>query len=309
MEQTVWYRTKVGSAYHFPTVNTTSGVATDVSGAANIVTRLIPPMQAFWVRTNTDNNDLVFTNAMRYHANATVGGNAVSTTPMKVVQSSNDLLVRINVSNGINQDQMVIYTNDNANDDFDVYDSRKMMNDNVNIPDLYSVVGSEKLVINGLKTIAPDKEIELGFVSGKTGLFSINATELKNIPTDMYVAIKDKQQNTEFNLTSGQSYEFNSDAANDASRFSIIFRSAGTTTSMNNNAQSRRNVYVNANKELVISAPVKATYGVYNALGQKLTDGVVGSGSAIVRGLQEAGIIIVKITDNGKTTSDRVLMK
>ena len=314
MEQTVWYRTKVSTAYHFPTVNTASGVATDASGAANPVTRLIPPMQSFWVRTNTDDYDLVFTNAIRYHANATVGGNPVTTTPMKVKQTSESMLVRINVSNGINQDQMVIYTDDNANNAYDIYDSRKMMNENANIPDLYSVVGSEKLVINGLKTIVPDTEIELGFVPGKSGSFSINATELKNISSDVYVAIKDKLQNIEFNLTSGQTYEFSSDAMNDTNRFSIIFRSAGTTTGLTGSKlNTSTSVFVNANGELVVktSAPLSAdaSVAVYNAIGQRISLQPMTTGMSISNVSRTAGIYWVKLTSDGESITRKVVIK
>ena len=314
MEQTVWYRTKVSTAYHFPTVNTASGVATDASGAANPVTRLIPPMQSFWVRTNTDDYDLVFTNAMRYHANATVGGNPVTTTPMKVKQTSESMLVRINVSNGINQDQMVIYTDDNANNAYDIYDSRKMMNENANIPDLYSVVGPEKLVINGLKTIVPDTEIELGFVPGKSGSFSINATELKNISSDVYVAIKDKLQNIEFNLTSGQTYEFSSDAVNDTNRFSIIFRSAGTTTGLTGSKlNTSTSVFVNANGELVVktSAPLSAnaTVSIYNAIGQQIGLQTLTSSMSIANVARTAGVYWVKLNSDGEVVTRKVVVK
>jgi hypothetical protein len=314
MEQTVWYRTKVNTAYHFPTVNTTSGVATDASGAASPVTRLIPPMQSFWVRTNTDDYDLVFTDAIRYHANATVGGNAVTTTPMKVKQSSEDILVRLNVSNGVNQDQLVIYTNENANNDYDIYDSRKMMNDNTEIPDLYSVVGSEKLVINGLKNITLNNEIPLEFKPGKSGAFSILATELKNIPSDMLVAVKDNLQNTEFNLTNGTEYIFTSDVADNANRFSLIFRSAGTTSGLTGSKlNTSTSVFVNANGELVVktSAPLSAnaTVSIYNAIGQQIGLQTLTSSMSIANVARTAGVYWVKLNNDGEVVTRKVVVK
>lgn len=302
IEPTIWYRTNSGSTnssgWSFKTYNAFTGIGVPLG-----TTGIIPPMQAFWVLAKADGQTIQFTNSMRSHQ---------TSNPLKVKTSETsgeNVLLRLQVANTVATDETVLLFNENASDGYDVFDSPKMLNNDSNVPDIFTIVDSKKLVINGMQLLKYDVEIPIGFITNKTADFKISATEMLNFDPTARVVLKDANSKIEYDLTAGNSFEFSSGPVNTLNRFSIIFRTAGTTTSMNNNAQSRRNVYVNANKELVISAPVKATYGVYNALGQKLTDGVIGSGSAIVRGLQEAGIIIVKITDNGKTTSDRVLMK
>jgi len=152
METTIWYRTK-GSSYSFETVNTSSGEGT------HGVTGYIPPMQAFWVRATAASTSLTFTNSMRSHANPT----GITTTLLKTKSMIGPTKIRLQVSNGVNTDEALIYTNENAQNDYDIYDSRKLSNDNVSIPEIWTIAGSEDLVINGFNQLPVNVEIPLGF--------------------------------------------------------------------------------------------------------------------------------------------------
>jgi len=266
IEPTIWYRTKSGS-YKFETVNTADGVGTGG------VTGYIPPMQAFWVRVKpnanpTQNNSetLTFTNTMRYHANPS----GVTTTVLKAPGQVQKKLVRLQVSNGLNTDEAVIYTSENALDGFDVYDSRKMSNDNVKIPEIYTLAGTEQLVINGMNSLPLNTEMPLGFVTGESNTFSLSATEISNLPSDIRVVLKDGS--SEYDLTDGGTYSFSSPVTSTSSRFSVIFKSAGAVTGVQNPAIDDKNllVYCNANKHIVVESNAAAVVSVFNAVGQKL---------------------------------------
>ena len=153
----IWYRTKTTpvngvSSYTFDTYNGKSNIATSLG--ATPVTNLIPPMQAFWVRVKSGTDGiLTFNNSMRAHAD-----NVTNKLKAPRVKEQTQQLLRLEVSNGVNRDQAIIYSNANALNGYDSYDSPKMTNGSANIPEIYTSVGVEKLVINGLESLTDNVE-------------------------------------------------------------------------------------------------------------------------------------------------------
>jgi hypothetical protein len=86
--------------------------------------------------------------------------------------------LRLQVSNGINTDEAVVYFNANASNGFDAYDSPKMSNANKAIPEIYTLAANEELVINGMNELALNTELPLGFSSGELNNYSIKASEI-----------------------------------------------------------------------------------------------------------------------------------
>ncbi len=296
---TIWYRTKSG-AYSFETVNSSSGVGT------NGVTGYIPPMQAFWIRVKpnanpTQNNEatLTFTNSMRNHA-GTYG--AFTTTTLKAPFLIQDKMLRLTVSNGINTDETVIYTNANASNVYDIYDSNKMSNDNVAIPELYSVLGSENLVINGYNQLPENVEIPLGFKTGQSNSFTITAKQISNF-NDGTLFLKDKLMDMEYELTEGTEVTFSSDIVNTTSRFSLILKVNSTVTGTEPVADLNKDwsVYVNKNSQIVVS-DVKAgsTISVFNATGQKIMERKALSQPEVLQDNFSTGIYMVTVNNQLK---------
>ena len=298
----VWYRTKTsGDAYTFDTYNGKLDVAT--SNGANLVSKLIPPMQAFWVRIKAAETagTLTFTNAMRRHSDN-------SSNKFKVVsnKATDTKLVRLKVSNAKNSDETILCFNDNASDNFDSYDSPKWFNSTASIPEIYTQVGTEKLVINGLKELKTNIEIPLGFVAGEASAFTIAATQLKNLDSDVRVALIDKQKNVEFELNENVAYHFNSEIVGASTdRFSLIFRTAGSTTDVRNANSLNAQVLVNAANQITIIAPVKNNYVIYNAMGQLIENGIVNSNLQTVKTKLNTGVYVVKVGNE----SSKVIVK
>jgi len=264
---TIWYRTATYSSelskyvYSFQTYNAPSGL-----GVPSDATGYIPPMQAFWVRVNptTDGTEtLTFTNEMRYDR---------TSNPLKApsAKNSQQTMVRLRVANSVGADESVLYFNENALNGYDTYDSPKMMNNNASVPEIYTLAGTEQLVINGMNSLPLNTEIPLGFVTGESNTFSLSATEISNLPSDIRVMLKDGSM--EYDLTDGGTYSFSSPVTSTSSRFSVIFKSAGTVTGVQNPAIDDKNllVYCNANKHIVVESNAAAVVSVYNAVGQKL---------------------------------------
>jgi len=294
-DATIWYRTKVETLtpgvyeYKFWTVNG--------AGVGNVAaaTKDIPPMQAFWVRTNANNSTLTLNKDMRAHAPAS---NKMLKAP--AAKNSEMSLVRLQVSNGANTDEAVIYFSANASNERDAYDAPKMSNGNAAIPEIYTTIGAEHIVINGMNTIPLNQEIALGFVAGNATAFSLKANEVSNLPADVKVMLKDNVTKAETDITNGIStYQFAPIATND-NRFSVIFRSAGATTDIDNQADNKLLVYSNNKQITVVCNDIRSigtTLSVYNAVGQKLLNKQLTGTITTIDGNFEAGVYMVTLNN------------
>jgi len=307
IEPTYWYRSKA-SSYVFDTYNIPSGMTTGNSGLA--VTAKIPPMQAFWLRVKSGKStaSVVLKNANRGHQD-----NSNNKFRAPAASNATQKILRLQVSNGTSSDEAVVYFNPNAADEFDAYDSEKMSNNNTAIPEIYTLAGTEKAVINGLNKVTPNKELALGFTTGEANTFTIKATEIGNFDTDTRIILKDKLLNTEQELTSATDYSFSSDPISTASRFSIVFRSASTVTGIDNSTDSKLNltVFRNENGYITITrndALGEGTVTVSNALGQKLADcSTAGTNTVVARSFLP-GVYLVTVNVSGRTTTKKIIL-
>jgi hypothetical protein len=313
---TIWYRTRSTGGtptYYFETVNTTSGVGTNVAGTGT-VTGYIPPMQAFWLKTNVDAQTLTFTNAMRYHANPS----SVTTTPLKVKGQINQQLLRLQVSNGTTNDEAVVYFNPNATNDYDAYDSPKRTNANNAIPEIFTISGSQQLAINGLNTITLDQEIPLGLTAGTSTNLSIKASELSNFDAGTRIIIRDylnPNNVIEQDLTNGTVYSFTSaSSSTTTNRFALVFKSPSITTGLlGNDKDLNIGVYRDSNGQITINCPTeltgKAMMTVYNTVGQKLANKLITNSVTVLSNQFISGVYFVNVLANGKTLTKKIVIK
>ena len=277
LETTMWYRSRNAgnSAYIFDTYNATTHAGTGNNGTA--VTTNIPPMQAFWVRVAAGNTTgrLTFNNTMRSHGSGT--------ERMKAPKATEQQLLRLQVSNGTNSDEAIVVFNANASNNLDAYDSYKMSNNNSAVPEIYTLTANEELVINGFNTSSLQTEIPLGFRTGMLSTFSIKATEATNFNSDVRIILKDNVLNKQADLTDGSQYAFSSDVANTTDRFSIVFKSAGVTTDVENTNSNLTNlVFVNNNGQIVVqnTTGLLRSINIYNLIGQLVEKNTVLNSSA-----------------------------
>ena len=306
VEKTIWYRTK-GTIYKFETVNTTTGVGTN-NASTGTVTGYIPPLQAFWVRTNANGQVLTFTNTMREHANPT----GVTTTPMKARQQEVNSIARLKINGIAGSDEAVLYFNNAASNAFDNYNSRKMFeSEAATTPELFLMAGAEKLTIDGLNTVPYESEIPMGFVTKQTGDFSISANEFSNFESGTRLFIKDNlYPSAEVEITPETAYSFSvSNAAVNTDRFSLLFRAPGSNTGLNTAEKLNAQVFVNAANQITIIAPEKCNYAIYNTVGQKVMDGFTSSNRTTLNTLFESGMYIINVSENGKNFISKVIVK
>jgi hypothetical protein len=300
---TIWYRTRTtGGAMTFDTYDGSIGTH---NGLNETVSQYIPPMQAFWMKVDADASSatLTFSNNMRSHQDQ-----SSATNRLRLSKASDFQIVRLKVSNGVNADEAIILADTKAADLFDYYDSQKMSNDNVNIPEIYTLAGTEELVINHLSNMNENKELTLGFRPGRASDFTLEATQISNLDSDLKVVLLDKLTNNEHELSVGNSYRFSSEATATNDRFSVLFKASSSV----NHPVSDGNVvvYRNLNNRIMVICNditnSTASVIVYNAVGQRLIEQNLTGSVTEIENVFVPGIYIVTLKNGGQNITKKI---
>jgi len=307
---TIWTRScTAGGVMAFDTYNSLLNMG--VSGSGKTITQHVAPMQAFWLKVASGNTvgSITLTNAMRYAQDA-----LVATNLLKAPAASTQQLLRLQVSNGTNYDETLVTFNVNASADFDNYDSPKMTNANVAIPEIYTLAGTEKVAINGLDGVVTDQILPLGFTTGESNTFTIKTTELQNFDAGTKVILIDNLLNSELDITDGTAYNFTSDIANTSSRFSIVFRSTSIITGNNLTGSDKPlvSVFKNANAEILINKNIaigeEGIVTVCNVLGQRLVITPTTGTSTLIKKSFSPGVYFVTVHLLGRNETQRIFI-
>ena len=162
------------------------------------------------------------------------------------------------------------------------------------------------MVINVMNSLPLDTEIGLAFVPGDATSFSLRASEITNLPSDVKVILKDYANNgQETDLTDGAAVYNFTPATTTGDRFSVIFRSAGSTTAVKTNSGNGISVYSLKNGiNVTVNAELNehATVRVFNAVGQQLVSQHLTNRSTTINGNFNPGVYVVKVS-NGTTVT------
>jgi len=295
LEPTIWYRSKNGSNYIFDTYNATTNVGTHNYGGAD-VTGIIPPMQAVWVHVNADNakGSVTFKNSMRSHP--TTGNN------LKADANTNDI-VRLQVANGNITDETILVFNANASNAYDDWDSQKMFAESADVPQIYTTADAEKVVINGLESVATNSRIPLGFKTATAGTFTISATEINGVDE---VVLEDKLLNKTQDLTGSESYTFTSDNVDNASRFAIRLK-ANSVTDVPDVLKSTIDIVAQNHSIVVTTSETAGTINVYDLLGRIVeTKTIEGTKTALE---SSAGVYFVKVQTATNSETKKIVIE
>jgi hypothetical protein len=294
INRSFWYTTQntVGR-YTIVTYNGIGGMSVTGNGTANTaISGIIPPMQGFWVRVNSDTPSTIvrFTNEMRGHRNT-------NENTFKAPKSDARARLRLQLTNGIQSDETLVYFDVNATNTYDDYDSPKMVNNSVIEPDLYTVAGNERLVINGLKDVTNNLELTLGFNLNTTATMKLKVSELQNFESGTYIYLLDKVENSQTLLNPDTEYDFSTTTTSTyiEDRFSLLFRTQDLNSDIDNAGESSVNVFVDAENQLHITAPINSTYVIYNSVGRKVNEGKTFFTHQTLNLKNQTGMFIVRI--------------
>ena len=313
LEKSIWYRTQKNSTstYYFDTYNTVGNLGTNNSQNNPFVIGTVAPMQAVWVRVSAgqSSSTITFNNSYRSHANDTI-----NPLKSKALNAAEQPILRLQVSNGTNSDEAIVYFNSNASNAYDNYDSPKMSNNSTSVPEIYLTAGGEQLSIDGLNSVPYDTELVLGFTNtaSQTGSFSLKASQFSSFDPGTELYLKDYQSADPtqlINLSDGKSYTFNSDAVNTTGRFALIFKAPSLTTGINPDTHADVWISMNANNQIVLNGLIGATkVAVYNELGQKILSQTLTTGTKTLETKFATGIYFVTINNTGKTITKKVII-
>jgi hypothetical protein len=224
---TMWYRTATGNtagAMVFETyvAGAAGGIGTNLSG--NVATKLIPPMQAFWVRVNQGQTtgSLTLNNSMRSHFSSISG----STAGLRSTNDELKVFLRMNLLQEDKKDQLIVYMNGTATNGFDILDGEKMMQ--AGTPQFYTKAGDKKIVINGLNSAKKQHSLPITMELPTTG---VHTFEIENLELETgLVWLEDAQEGTLEAITEGYTYQFYGEAGINADRFVLHFNILDNST-------------------------------------------------------------------------------
>jgi M6 family metalloprotease-like protein len=305
IDKSLWYRTKNGSNnYVFDVVNTTTGLGTNNNGSGN-VTGMIPPLQSFWIRLADGNESatLSFDNTLRLHQTE---ANLLKTPEEGIRQ-----LLQVRISRNQNWDEAIVYSHSSAVNDLDVFDSPKMSNDEVQIPEIYTFAGTDKVAINGLQNLSLEQTIPLGCKVGTADTFNINLVEKLNFDVRTRIILKDSLLNLEQDITDGTAYSFIADATTCENRFYIQLKS---TTDLVGRPTGKQSILVfkNAKNQVVVTRKNfmnTAVIDVVNTVGQKMTHVNMMGASVVIDKPLAPGVYLLILEDSGETITQKFIIK
>jgi hypothetical protein len=214
---TIWYRSHDGTNMVFDTyvAGANGGIGTSLNGQT--ISKLLPPLQSFWVRVNAGSTtgSLTLNNSMRAHFSS-YGG---STAGLKTMELGQRLFLRMNLLQQDKKDQLILYVNQEASNAFDAFDGEKMMQ--TSGLQCYTKVGAKNVVINGLNAAKLKQEVPVILEIPTSGICSFS---IENLEVDNgLVWLEDKQENVTIALDSGLVYEFYANAGLNTERFVLHF--------------------------------------------------------------------------------------
>lgn len=309
------YGTGVSSTYCVRSYNTTNNqmvydtynaVGTvAVQNSSYAVTRYIAPMQAFWIRVNPSTTGIISIQKTGLsHQPTATGLKEITEFPA---------FARLNIVDDAFSDQVVIYTDAEANSEVEDHDSKKFFLPNV--AQVYCKVGNEKLVINALKkgkahTSAP---LTIELPSSKVYKFEMAESFVEN----GLVILEDRQEGVFQDMGVNPTYEFYSNSGVFDDRFVLHFQLPNGVSNegqadVENLSTAQIDVISNQNGEILVSlsADLAATgeVQILDAAGRLIQTSSIKGQNTKLQITEGTGIYFVRVCTPMKSETKKVLV-
>lgn len=191
-------------------------------GVPEDVTSVIPPMQGFFVKTNSSGNTITLPADARTHTNVHA----------RYKGSNNIPLIRLKlVRNNENSDETVVRFDNKAESSYDLYyDAIKMSSSNKKTL-IYSVMSGVRYSINGQPFPESSLDIPLNINIAKDTIHVISATRLIGLE-NYNITLKDLSNGFTADLRTNPSYSFSAPAGTLSGRFvlNVSLKTTGIET-------------------------------------------------------------------------------
>lgn len=302
VSNTMWYRTSTGSNWNSTMVFETyvsgaaGGIGTNLSG--NTASKLIPPMQSFWVRVNSGSTtgSITLDNSMRSHFSSF----GSSTAGLRSTNDDLKMFLRMNLLQEEDKDQIIVYVNNNSSNEFDAFDGEKMMQ--VDRPQFYTTSSEKKIVINGLSAINTQKSLPITMELTTTGNHQFMVEDLQVESGNVW--LEDKTLGTFQLLNQGFGYKFFAYEGISDDRFVLHLKLKDEPTpnfeEANEIEANLANVYSEGSGVVVIKLPttddVATDVQIYDASGRVYFTGTMKTLESKIQLEQAKGIYYVSLT-------------
>ncbi len=291
---TGWTKTGVFPNAYSVWTGTTYGTYTSGSGGTNGATQFIPAAQGYFVRTNAAGT-LGVTNAVRAH----------STQPFFKSEENMANRLSLVINNGDLSDETVIHFNENATTAIDYeYDAPKLLAPAA--PQLYTMLGEEKMAINTNNNITETPSVKLGVNAHETGEFTISAGNMESFDVNTPIYLEDLLTSQIVNLKESGSYTFIADEGT-AERFMVHFSEIQGIDDPSNSEITA--IYANNSKVFVDFNGTRGEISIFNILGQEVSKTNADQGLNIVSVPQGNAVYIVKVVSDNSTVTKKVFVK
>jgi hypothetical protein len=210
----------------------------------------------------------------------------------------NDLLILKASGNGLFDLTYIRFLED-ANETFDrEYDAHKLISSAPGIPQIYTTINNEKLVINALPET---KVVPMAFEANIGGTYTIEAIETSEF---VNVVLEDRTNGVQTDLLTG-SYPFNYTTGDDINRFFVHFTPLGTPELAANSI----NIWANDHKIYVQAPATTGNIVVYNMMGQEVVRTDIEAGLNVIPMNEVNTYFIVKVLGSDVTETGKVFIK
>lgn len=243
----------------------------------NGATNNIPPLQGFLVKTSKTGTSLDFS-AAKLHSGQNRYKKGLDVTESESMSTSSVApMIKLELNNSGNQDETIIWFNDNATRGFDEdYDATKLLPSGSDFDQIYSMDATEKFGINGISLPTESVSIPIAIETLKPGSnYKIISSQLQGLE-NYKVTLTDKMNSDfTFRMTNASGYSFSSAAGKFPDRFMLTISAAMTALPDIKETTKSFNVYV-FNSELNVQLlnneldGKQGTINIYDLVGRKV---------------------------------------
>jgi len=259
----------------------------------------IPSMQGFFIRGNQyGTKSLTIPNTSRVH-------NVLADYWLKDTPVNNNKL-SIKLSNGTYGDEAIVMFENGSSVGKDRNDAEKLFGLVAEVPQVYTLVGNEKIALNSMAPVTNGVSIPVGIQVKNSGNYSLSVEGIENFASLTGLSLEDLKLGYTQNLMTNPVYNFATEVTEDAGRFLLHF--AGTI-GIGELSNSTINIYSNEKTVYITCAAGfrNAQVTISNLLGQeiltqKLSD--VKKNQVNVNTLK--GYYIVKVQDDSSVKTAKV---
>lgn len=308
-----------------PALNHDNRIATTGTKKTHTWGRYIPVGQGFFVSsilddnlggsTNVSGGILRFKNSQRiFHKESASTELSNKQTSTKSPDIRKSLRLKFNSPNGYHR-QILLGTDSKCTSDFDLgYDAPLIEN---NKEDMYWLINTDKLMIQGINDITEHTILPLGIKIGVSGEAKISIDSLENVQDNFTVLVHDKLNNTSHDLKQSD-FEVYLERGTYEDRFDIVFSSVAVlsnTPKANINDKIEITIRKENNTIVINNSNSKLIENleIYNLLGQKINDIPVMSNNKTLtfrnNHISGDGVYIVKVNTDESVVTKKFIVR